>query len=82
MSNKKLFAKIFKNPINRAIHWSDIEKLLIKIEGVEVVEVKGSAVHFIKGDEVLSIHRPHPKKEALHYRIKLVREFLINIDEA
>lgn len=76
MNKKKLLAKIFQNPINGGLHWADIEKMLLKIEGVEVKEVKGSAVHFVKDEWILTIHRPHPQKEALQYRVKAVREFL------
>lgn len=81
VNNKKLLAKIFQNPINGAIHWIDIEKILVKIDGLEVKEVKGSAVHFVKDEWILTIHRPHPSKEALRYRVKLVRDFLIDIGE-
>lgn len=81
VNNKKLLAKIFQNPINSGIHWVDIEKMLRKIEGVEVIEGAGSKVAFYKNESELSIHRPHPSKESLRYRIKLVREFLIDIGE-
>ncbi len=46
-----------------------------------MIEGKGSKVAFYKGDCELIIHRPHPSKEALRYRIKAVREFLIDIKE-
>lgn len=81
MNNKKLLAKIFQNPINPGIHWMDIEKMLRKIEGLDVIEGEGSKVSFYKEGCELSIHRPHPSKEALRYRIKFVRDFLIEIGE-
>ena len=81
MNNKKLFAKIFQNPINPGIHWMDIEKMLRKIEGVEMKEGEGSAIHFVTSECILTVHRPHPSKEALRYRIKAVRDFLIDIGE-
>ncbi|SMM97671.1 HicA protein [uncultured Candidatus Thioglobus sp.] len=81
MNNKKLLANIFQNPINAGIHWADIEKMLRKIQGLDVIEGEGSKVSFYKGAYELSIHRPHPSKEALRYRIKLVREFLIDTGE-
>ena len=81
MNSKKLLAKIFKNPINPSIHWADIEKMLRKIDGLDVIEGAGSKVSFYKSGYELNLHRPHPKKEALRYRIELVREFLIDIEE-
>ncbi|KAF3980825.1 MAG: HicA protein [Methylococcales symbiont of Hymedesmia sp. n. MRB-2018] len=81
MNDKKLLAKIFQNPINSGIHWADIEKMLRKIEGLDVIEGAGSKVAFYKKQSELSIHRPHPSKESLRYRVKLVREFLIEIGE-
>jgi len=48
---------------------------------VMVIEGSGSCVTFIKGSARLDIHRPHPQKEALRYRIKLVREFINKIKE-
>ncbi len=73
--NKKTLNLIYKNPINGNIEWRKIEFLLISI-GVVVIEGKGSLVTFIKDKVRLEIHRPHPNKEALIYRIKYVREFL------
>jgi CRISPR/Cas system CMR-associated protein Cmr5 small subunit len=81
VNNKKLLAKIFQNPINPGIHWMDIEKMLRKIDGLDMIEGAGSKVAFYKSKSELNIHRPHPSKEALRYRIELVREFLIDINE-
>jgi len=46
--------------------------------GAEPNERSGSRVLFALNGEKLDIHRPHPRKEALKYRIKDVRNFLTN----
>lgn len=82
MNNKhrKTLAAINVLPINGNIEWRKIESLLLAL-GVEVVEGDGSLVSFFKGEARLDIHRPHPNKEALRYRIKLVKEFLVLMEQ-
>jgi hypothetical protein len=52
--------------------------LLLAI-GCQVIEGSGSSVMFEKNGKKAYFHRPHPQKEALTYRIKGVREFLIKL---
>jgi len=44
--------------------------------GAKVVEGRGSRVTFFLNRKRLDIHRPYPRKEALEYRVKAVREFI------
>jgi len=74
----RTLSAIFANPVDGAIEWARIEALLIVL-GCKVVEGKGSAVSIHKDGYVLRLHRPHPRKEALRYRVMNVREFLSNI---
>jgi hypothetical protein len=80
MNSKHLrtLSAIFANPVNGALEWSRIEALLVAL-GCEVQEGNGSAVTFIKNGEKLRLHRPHPYKESLKYRVVLVREFFAKI---
>jgi len=73
--NRKILELIYKNPINGNIEWRKIESLLVSL-GVVVIEGKGSLVTFIKDEARVEVHRPHPNKEALRYRIKHIRSFL------
>ena len=41
-------------------------------------ERKGSAVRFKLNEALVDFHRPHPSKEALRYRVKDTRQFLIH----
>lgn len=69
---------IFNDPINGNIEWSRIESLLASI-GCQVIEGSGSSVTFEKDGKKAYFHRPHPQKEALKYRVKAVREFLMKL---
>lgn len=68
-------AAVFADPVNGNIEWRNIESLLVAV-GCQTIEGSGSRVTFILNGQRLDIHRPHPKKEALRYRVKDVREFL------
>ena len=70
--------RVFADPANGNIAWSRIESML-KAVGCTVVEGKGSAVTFENGGRRLTLHRPHPGKEALRYRVLAVRDFLDRI---
>ena len=58
------------------MEWKKIEMLFMSL-GAEKDEGNGSAVTFILNDVRADFHRPHPNKEALRYRVKAAREFLI-----
>ena len=80
MNNKqaKTLKAIFENPVYGNIEWSKIESLLLAIECV-VIEGNGSLVKFSKDNDELAIHRPHPSKDSLRYRVELVKSFLTNL---
>ncbi|MDR0841809.1 MAG: type II toxin-antitoxin system HicA family toxin [Acidobacteriota bacterium] len=77
---QKTLVAIFTNPVNGGLEWVRIEALLCAL-GCELVEGEGSAVAFHKLGLVLNVHRPHPQKDALRYRVKAVREFLEMLGE-
>lgn len=72
---KNLLKAIFTNPASTSLAWVDIEKLLVSI-GCQVTEGNGSRVKFVLDQDVLAVHRPHPRKEAKPYQVRAVREFL------
>lgn len=74
----KTLDTIFNDPVNGNIEWSRIESLLVAI-GCQIIEGSGSSVTFEKDGKKAYFHRPHPQKEALKYRVKAVREFLIKL---
>jgi hypothetical protein len=72
---RRTLAAVFADPINGNIEWRDIESLLVAT-GCQVIEGSGSRVTFLLNGQRVDLHRPHPQKEALRYRVKDVREFL------
>lgn len=77
--HRKTLQAIFTDPISGNLPWEHIEALL-KAIGCQVVEGSGSSVTFEKDGKRAYFHRPHPQREALRYRIKAVREFLIKLE--
>ena len=80
MNNKhrKTLDAIMADPVNGNIAWSQIEALMTAL-GCRIVEGPGSAVTFEHLGRKASFHRPHPGHEALRYRVKATREFLVKI---
>ncbi|MDR2637685.1 MAG: type II toxin-antitoxin system HicA family toxin [Zoogloeaceae bacterium] len=76
--HRKTLAAIFSDPVCGTIEWSRIESLLLAL-GCVKAERGGSAVMFMRDGLALQVHRPHPKKEALRYRVLATREFLKEI---
>jgi hypothetical protein len=72
--HQKTLEALFTNPINGNL-WRKIEALLVAL-GAKVVEGDGSRASFFLNGAQVDIHRPHPGKEALRYRVKDVRRFL------
>ena len=76
--HKKTLLKVFSQPVSNGLPWSRIESLLVSI-GAEIIEKSGSGIEVKKDEEQLFIHRPHPRKEAKPYQVRLVCEFLTRI---
>ena len=73
-TQRKTLERIFAEPVNGNIVWSRIESML-KAAGCRVAEGAGSSVTFEFSGRKMTLHRPHPGKEALRYRVRAVREF-------
>lgn len=74
-THRKVLEKVLGDPINGNIEWSRIESML-KGAGCRVIEGAGSSVTFELAGRKMTLHRPHPGKEALRYRVIAVREFI------
>lgn len=74
---QKIYEKIFKNPVQSDIEWTDIENLL-KSLGAEITEGNGSRVRIKLGNERAVFHRPHPERVTDKGAVKSVRRFLDN----
>lgn len=76
---RKTLEAIFSDPVSGNLPWDRVEALLVAI-GCNVAEGCGSSVMFEKDGRRAYFHRPHPQREALVYRIKAVREFLLKLE--
>ncbi|MFB1487514.1 MULTISPECIES: type II toxin-antitoxin system HicA family toxin [unclassified Thiocapsa] len=76
--HRKTREAIFTEPVNGNLEWSRIEALLVAV-GCLVIEGSGSGVTFEKVGRKANFHRPDPRKEALKYRVKQVREYLTQL---
>ena len=74
-THRKTLERVLTDPVNGNMDWSRIESML-KAPGCRVVEGPGSSVTFEYGGRKMTLHRPHPGKEALRYRVLAVREFI------
>ena len=77
-AHRKTLAAVFAEPVNGALEWRLIEALLLAV-GCKVVAGSGSSVTFESGGLRVHFHRPHPGKEALRYRVRDARNFLLSI---
>ncbi len=76
--HRRTLEAVFTDPVNGNLKWSQIEALLIAV-GCRVIEGSGSSVTFEKGGLKAYFHRPHPQREALRYRVRAARDFLIQL---
>ena len=74
--HRKTLQAIFSDPVSGSMEWRKIEALFLAL-GAQKDEGNDSAVTFFLNDKRADFHRPHPNKEALRYRVKAAREFLI-----
>lgn len=74
-AHRRTLERVFADPVNGNIEWTKIEALL-KASGCRVIEGSGSSVTFEFSGRKLTLHRPHPGKEALRYRVLAVRDFI------
>lgn len=77
--HRKTLEAIFSDPLNGNLSWDRIEALLAAI-GCNITEGSGSSVMFEKDGRRAYFHRPHPQREALIYRVKAVREYLLKLE--
>lgn len=66
---------VFADPIDGAIEWSKIGSLL-RTMGCRVIAGSASSVTFERNGLRAYFHRPHPRREALRYRVRNARTFL------
>ena len=74
---KKTYKRIYQDPVQSNIDWSDIEALFIAL-GAKISEGSGSRVRVELNGERAVFHRPHPESTTDKGAVKSVRRFLSN----
>ncbi len=72
---QKILAQIFAFPVNGNLEWRKIEAVLLALGRVRT-EGSGSSVAFSHSGVTIRLHRPHPQRAALRYRVTDARRFL------
>ncbi len=74
---KKTYKRIYQDPVQSNIDWSDIEALFIAL-GAKISEGSGSRVRVELNGERAVFHRPHPESTTDKDAVKSVRKLLSN----
>ena len=77
--HRKTLEAVFSDSISKNLPQGRIESLLEAI-GCQVVEGSELSVTFEKDGRRAYFHRPHPQRDALIYRVKAAREFLMKLE--
>ncbi len=73
-NQQKTLKSLFDNPVMKNIKWTDVEKLIIGVQG-RISQGDGSRI--VIGEQSLNIHTPHPHKELKPYQIRAIRKLFI-----
>ncbi len=74
--HERTLKTIFAEPVRAGIDWDDIESLL-RNQGAEISEGKGSRVRIALNGVRAVFHRPHPQKETDKGAVRSMRRFLM-----
>ncbi len=74
--HKKILERIFQDPVQSSIAWSDIEAMLESL-GADISEGRGSRVRIELNFIRAVFHKPHPHKETNKGAVVSMRRFLI-----
>ncbi|WP_031485632.1 ferredoxin reductase domain-containing protein [Maridesulfovibrio frigidus] len=74
--NRKLLAKLFRQPKPKDIKYQEVERLLLGLGAIKS-EKAGSNVAFFYNGHITQLHIPHPDPTFCGGRIKAIKEYLI-----
>lgn len=75
-NQQKTLKSLFDNPVKKNIKWTDVEKLIISVQG-RISQGDGTRIRIVIGEQSLNIHTPHPHKELKPYQIRAIRKLFI-----
>lgn len=73
--HQRTLEAIFSTQVPATLPWRRIEALFMAL-GATRDEKRGSSVTFKLNGKTVTLHRPHPRKEANRYQIRRCRNFL------
>jgi hypothetical protein len=73
--HRRTLVAIFRDPVSGTIAWDDVERMLVH-HGATIRERSGSRIAVVLGGSTLTVHRPHPAREAAPHTIRAVRDLL------
>lgn len=83
MKKDELIKKLFVKPITKNFTVRQLDNLMNKCGCEKYSGGRGSSIKYIHTatGRILTFDGPHPGNELYPYQIKMVQEFLINIEE-
>ena len=72
---RRTLERLFQRPTPANIRWRDVVSLMDALN-FEITERSGSRVAFDADDEVLVLHKPHPRPEMRRAAVRDVVDFL------
>lgn len=73
--HRRTLVAVFRDPVSATLVWDDVETLLAH-RGATIRERRGSRIAVALSGHTLTVHRPHPAKEAAQHTIRYVRDLL------
>lgn len=73
--HQRTLEAVFSKEVPATLEWRRIEALFMAL-GATKDEKRGSSVTFELNGKTVTLHRPHPRKEANRYQIRDTRDFL------
>ena len=75
-THAKTYRQVLTDPVNGNIPWRKIEAMPEALGARIAIEGRGSRITVLLRGVRRDLHRPHPGKEALRYRVREVRDLL------
>lgn len=76
--HRKTLELVLSDPVQGNIEWARIEALFVAV-GCRILQGSGSSITVEFNGRRAYFHRPHPDRDALRYRVRDARAFLVEI---
>lgn len=76
---KKLLSRLYSNPTDFTYHEARTLLTLLGFTKYNKGKTSGSRIMFLKNNIPIYLHKPHSRKELLHYQIKELQEKIMEL---